>query len=235
LGEGEQKFIVTRMPGLPVNIVVNGRVGERKFSAELLVPSVLAPSQTQAVRRAPILLSDLRDRKQNVRKDCGMPPYSNFQDRDTGLYNLALLKTAKAGASTVISDGQAQNKVENLNDGFLTNCAAWISKDGEKQPWVEIDLGRIFDVSRVTISEYHNDRSVKAARVELRADTKSDPSVQNFMGNAGRAGANVFVGATVQARLVRIVVLDWIGVGGGGAGNGIDFGPRIDEVEIYGK
>ena len=66
-----------------------------------------------------------------------------------GRRNLALLPTAKVAASSTLP-GHAIHQVAHLNDGWYGNDRSWVA--ATMPAWVEIDLGAVFSISRVCLS-----------------------------------------------------------------------------------
>ncbi len=70
---------------------------------------------------------------------------------DHGRRNLALLPGAKANASSVFADGAMPiHQIAHLNDGWYGNQASWIAKT--PAAWAEIDLGDVYRISQVRLS-----------------------------------------------------------------------------------
>ena len=112
----------------------------------------------------------------------GGQPHGGGQRRRTDgsgrarrLRNLALLPGAKATASSTIP-GHAIHKVSHLNDGWYGNGNSWVA--AAMPAWVEIDLGAVFTVSQVWLSNdqsgEYTDRGARKLRILAAADR--DPS-----------------------------------------------------------
>ena len=144
-----------------------------------------------------------------------------------GRRNLALAPTARADASSVIP-GVPIHQIQHLNDGYYGNPASWIA---ESMPaWAQIDLGAVYEVSRVVVGNDHagqfTDRS--ATRLKVLGATVSGEKSE---------GANWRVLAERSQPLKQEAVIDfppaqtrWIRVEipESQAGEA-----RLDEIEIY--
>jgi F5/8 type C domain len=93
-----------------------------------------------------------------------------------GLANLALLKRARASASSLLPGFPDRHEVNNLNDGWYNNCRSWIP--AAMPAWVVVDLGDTFLVSSVTLGSEHTkfwgDRAPSEFSIAVRADRSSN-------------------------------------------------------------
>ena len=145
-----------------------------------------------------------------------------------GRRNLALNPHAKAGASSTLS-GHDIHKPEHLNDGWYNNPASWVSA-GEPS-WAEVDLGAVYEMSRVCLGSehtaHHNDRAATRMRILVAteyAEESRDPRWQVVAGSQDKPirGTTAFDFPPRRARYVRVDILE-------SAGGEV----RIDEIEVY--
>ncbi len=140
--------------------------------------------------------------------------------------NLALLPTAKAAASSTLP-GYAIHQVAHLNDGWYGNSRSWIA--ATMPAWVEIDLGAVFTIAQVCLSNDQEGVFTDRAAANLRILT----AVEHSPSGAGwktvvdhldepLEASRMFRFAPVNARWVRVEVP---------ASNQGDV--RFDEIEIY--
>lgn len=144
--------------------------------------------------------------------------------------NLALLKDAKAEASSLI-DGWCPRRhcTEYLNDGFYNNCRSWII--GPIPGWVQIDIGAVANVNRIYFGSDHSQGFLDRTAADfdiLVATTKADPNSEAntwkkvYTHKGGPISKTTEISFDdVDARWLRIHI----------RGNA---GARIDELEIYG-
>ena len=102
-----------------------------------------------------------------------MPPKESTSDgvelkvpavRD-GCCNLALLATAKASASSTLP-GHAIHQVAHLNDGWYGNNRSWVA--ATMPAWVELDVGAVFSIARVCLSNDQEGLFTERAASNLR-------------------------------------------------------------------
>ncbi len=149
---------------------------------------------------------------------------------DRSRRNLALLPEAKAGASSVYADGaNPLHQVAHLNDGWQGNRRSWIAKDAAG--WAEIDLGRAYKISKVSLSNdasrEYNDRTPMDYRILTAAvyAADSDAAAWNIAAdvrNDPLLGVRAFVFPVREARFVRVQIT-----------KSSQGQPRLDEIEIY--
>lgn len=147
-----------------------------------------------------------------------------------GHRNLALLPTAKATASSVYQNGaMAIHQIAHLNDGWYGNTASWIA---DRMPaWAEIDLGGVYQVSKVILGNDHARQYTDRAGTQCRilSATKYDPNtgapdwrvVAEYRGDPISVEQSLSFAPT-PARWVKVEILKC----------GQDM-PRLDEIEIY--
>ena len=96
--------------------------------------------------------------------------------------------------------------------GFLVDGdrgSRWGTRDGDRDPWVEIDLGRPRKIARAAISELAD--RVQKFRMEVR---NSPDEAWQVAHEGGRVGANAaFDFERVTARYVRLHILEYNGPG----------------------
>jgi len=149
-----------------------------------------------------------------------------------GFENLALRKTSKSRASSVIA-GYDIHKIEHLNDGKLGNDWSWIA---EQNPcWAEIDIGDTFWVYRVAVgsdsSGKYQDRG--PTRYSILVATEYDENSDAETWKKVAPGPNPpaiqyrteFCFVPVQARYVRIAIEQ----------TSNNAAARIDEFEVFGR
>lgn len=149
----------------------------------------------------------------------------------SGLWNLSLLKTAKANASSIISGYPLKHAIVNLSDGWYNNNASWISSG--TPAWAEVDLGDQYLVQKVVFGSehvaYHKDRAASKFRILVAQEYNENSSASSWTEvyrhqkePVGKTMAFSF--PSIKCRYVRIDITE---SAGGDA--------RIDELEIYGK
>jgi len=145
-----------------------------------------------------------------------------------GCRNLALLPAAKATASTTIS-GYAIHRVAHLNDGWYGNSNSWVA--AAMPAWVEIDLGAVFRVSQVWLSNdqggQNTDRGATKLRILAAADRDPSSSTAAWKivaqeRDSALLAAHGFSFDPVPARWVRVEVAE--------SNQGA---VRFDEIEVY--
>ena len=149
---------------------------------------------------------------------------------DRGRRNLALLPGAKANASSVFADGTMQiHQVAHLNDGWYGNQASWIAKT--PAAWAEIDLGDVYTISRVRLSNDEIKEYLRPQAGELSHTYGHGVRCRFGCGRveaggggfrraaAGRAG---FLFPACAARWVRVQIL-----------KSRPNEPRLDEIQIF--
>lgn len=144
--------------------------------------------------------------------------------------NLALLKDAKAEASSVLGGWCPQRHcTEYLNDGFYNNCRSWII--GALPGWAQIDIGAVANVNRIYFASDHSQGFVDRVTADfdilvatVKADANSDAGtwtkVYTHKGDP-ISKTTEFTFDDVDARWLRIHIRS-------------NAGARIDEIEIYG-
>jgi len=147
-----------------------------------------------------------------------------------GLANVALLKQAKASASSVMTEFPHRHQIDNLIDGWYNNCRSWIP--ARKPWWIEIDLGEVFEIGSVSLgsehTKYWGDRALSSFSISTRADRSSDWDLayQHGPGAPPILETNNFpFPKPRRAQYVRVDI---------NATND-DQPPRLDEVEIYAR
>ena len=147
-----------------------------------------------------------------------------------GRRNLALLPAAKANASSIYDHGWVPiHQVAHLNNGWYGNSSCWI---GDQMPaWAEIDLGDVYQISEVCLSNDHvgqfSDRAATKLRIlvatvyQANSGESDWQSVANYDGS-GLLKEQKFTFPSVAARWVRVELLE-----------SLTDQPRIDEIEIY--
>ncbi len=147
--------------------------------------------------------------------------------------NLALLPEARANASSVI-EGYAIHKIEHLNDGWFGNRASWIA--GSMPAWAEIDLGQVYAINKVRLSNdrllEHQDRLISELRILVATDYDANSAadswkaVAEYKGN-GFIGLKEMVFEPVRARWVRVYMAPST------PGKAPETVPRLDEIEVF--
>ena len=144
--------------------------------------------------------------------------------------NLALLKDAKAEASSLIVGWCPQRHcTEYLNDGFYNNCRSWII--GTIPGWAQIDIGVVVNVNRIYFASDHSqgflDRMTSDFDILVATNTADEDSNANTWKKVyTHIGQPISMTTEiafddVDARWLRIHIR-------------ADNGARIDEIEIYG-
>ena len=149
---------------------------------------------------------------------------------DRGRRNLALLPGAKANASSVFADGAMRiHQVAHLNDGWYGNQASWIAKT--PAAWAEIDLGHVYAVSQVRLSndeiKEFSDRRPVSYRILLATKYAADSAAATWKPVAEVSGEPLlgvrdFSFAPCDARWVRVQIL-----------KSRPNEPRLDEIQIF--
>ncbi|MBK1662380.1 trypsin-like peptidase domain-containing protein [Paracraurococcus ruber] len=144
-----------------------------------------------------------------------------------GLFNLALLESAQASASSLISGWSQRHRIIFLNDGWYNNCRSWIP---ELMPaWVMVDLGANYTVSAVAFGSeyeaYYNDRAATRFRILVAPESSPGSWFSVYASAAGDLvrSRRVFSFQPRTVRYVRVEIEESVG----GA-------VRIDELEIHG-
>ena len=144
--------------------------------------------------------------------------------------NLALLKDAKAEASSLI-DGWCPRRhcTEYLNDGFYNNCRSWII--GAIPGWAQIDIGEVANVNRIIIGSDHSQGFLDRMAADFDilvatkvADANSEANTwENVYTHKGApiSKTTEITFDDIEARWLRIHIRT-------------NAGARIDEIEIYG-
>lgn len=145
-----------------------------------------------------------------------------------GLTNLALLKDAKATASSAFPDPTgSRHRISYLNDGWYNNCRSWIP--GNMPAWAQIDLGKDYLLEKIVFGSehtgYYNDRAATNFTISVKAQNSTNWSVvySHDSGSPVKA-TREFPISPINARWARIDV-------SASQPNPV----RIDEFEIYGK
>ena len=146
-----------------------------------------------------------------------------------GCRNLALLPGAKATASSTIP-GHAIHQVSHLNDGWYGNRNSWVA--AAMPAWVEIDLGAVYSVSQVWLSNdqsgEYTDRAATKLRILAAADLAAELECCGMEDggsghrNSSLLAAHGFAFDPVPARWIRVEVAE---------SNQGDV--RFDEIEVY--
>ncbi len=145
-----------------------------------------------------------------------------------GCRNLALLPAVKATASSTIP-GHAVHTVAHLNDGWYGNGNSWVA--AAMPAWVEIDLGAVYSVSQVWLSNDQRgeftDRG--ATKLQILAAADRDPSSSAAAWkmvaqdrDSSLLAAHGFAFDSVPARWIRVEVAE--------SNQGA---VRFDEIEVY--
>ena len=139
-----------------------------------------------------------------------------------GCRNLALLADAKTSASSTIP-GLAIHQVAHLNDGWYGNDRSWVA--ATMPAWVEIDLGSVYSIVRVCLSnDQHGaftDRAASKLRVLTSVNHDSWKTVADHL-DTPLESSRTFTFEPVRARWVRVEVA---------ASNQGEV--RFDEIELY--
>jgi hypothetical protein len=152
--------------------------------------------------------------------------------KTNGLINLALLRSAEASASSVIAGYEKRHQIPFLNDGWYNNCRSWIPRDDDQSPWIQINLGREFVIERVDMGSEHVSRNADRAMTKfvIKASRSGNPGT--FADLYSHDDPSHPIRATQSfsfppaiAQHVRIEIKAWES----------NKGPRIDEIEIYGR
>lgn len=162
------------------------------------------------------------------------------RDTETQLYNLALLADATADADSEY--GPPYHSIANLNDGFFGDGASWIPKDSSPggqgpghpndQHWAAIDLGDVYWIRKVVVSNGYYDRAPKNFRIEYQR-SPADPwqllgqSDEPLYASTGAHRA-FQVAHAVEARTIRVFITETAGI------SYQLFQPRLCEIQIYG-
>lgn len=144
--------------------------------------------------------------------------------------NLALLKTSKAEASSLLGGWCPQRHcTEYLNDGFYNNCRSWII--GALPGWAQIDIGEVANVNRIIIGSDHAQDFIDRMATDfdiLVATSKADANSEANTWKKVYTHDGTPISKTteiefddVEARWLRIHIRN-------------NPGARIDEIEIYG-
>jgi len=174
--------------------------------------------------------SDFRivDRTKPPLCDFGAPP-EPVPIISGGLANLALLKQTRVLASSLIPGFPLRHQVNNLVDGWYSNCRSWIP--AVLPAWAEVDLGEVFRLSSVKLGSEHTtfsgDRAPSAFTIGIRAEPSSNWTVmyKQELGQDPIHGTTEFrFPSSREAQYVRVDIT---------ATKDGDL-PRLDEVEIYG-
>jgi len=149
---------------------------------------------------------------------------------DHGRRNLALLPGAKANASSLIADGSMPiHQIAHLNDGWYGNQSSWIAKT--PAAWAEIDLGDVYTISRVRLSndeiKQYTDRKPVQYRILTATKYDADSAAATWKPVAEVSGEPLlgvrdFSFAPCAARWVRVQIL-----------KSEPNEPRLDEIQIY--
>jgi F5/8 type C domain/TIR domain len=147
-----------------------------------------------------------------------------------GAANLALLKQAKAFASSLLPDSGLRHQAAYLIDGWYDQCRSWVP--ATMPAWVEVDLGEIFRLKGVKLGSEHmkvrGDRAPSAFSIAIRADASNNWNVV-YEQPANRAPLlQTMEFAFPSPRPAQYVRIDISATRDGDL-------PRLDEFEIYGQ
>jgi len=147
-----------------------------------------------------------------------------------GAANLALLKQAKAFASSLLLGSGLRHQTAYVIDGWYGHCRSWVP--AAMPAWVEVDLGEIFRLDGVRLGSEHTkfrgDQAPSAFSIAIRVDASNNWNVV-YEQPASRAPLlqtmAIPFSSSRPAQYVRIdITATWDG----------DL-PRLDEFEIYGR
>jgi hypothetical protein len=149
---------------------------------------------------------------------------------DQGRRNLALLPGAKANASSVFADGAMPiHQIAHLNDGWYGNQASWIAKT--PAAWAEIDLGNVYTISQVRLSndeiKEFSDRKPVSYRILAATKYNADSAAATWKPVAQVSGEPLLGVRDISfpacaARWVRVQIL-----------KSKPNEPRLDEIQIF--
>ncbi len=145
-----------------------------------------------------------------------------------GEANLSLLNQAAASASSVIPGFETRHQVDYLNDGWYNNCRSWIP--ASMPAWIELDLGAIFEIRRVSLGSEHTKFWGDRRLLEFTIETRSQPSFSWELVHRHEAKDGPVEGTTafdIGNKRARFVRLNFTKTVGGDLA-------RIDELEVYG-
>ena len=156
----------------------------------------------------------------------GSPQPVQVPTRRGGLYNLALLRTANANASSLIPGFPLRHSISNLADGWYNNCRSWIPSG--MPAWAEVDLGKPYIVSAIAFGSefqpFYNDRAITGFSIRVATTPGSYSTVYTSAPGEAVSARREFQIPSQSVRFVRIEITQ----------SSSDL-PRIDEMEVYGK
>jgi len=181
--------------------------------------------------KKPVLLSSdfVVKSKNNYDRTGGPKPVKVPLKDPDNRWNLSLLKTATASASSVIPGHPTRHLIVNLNDGWYNNAASWVAAG--MPAWAQIDLGSDYSISKVVFGSEHtpffNDREATRFRILVSSNYNPDSNAPEWKEVYVHNGKPVkqttpFSFPPVTCRYVRIDIAAATGP------------VRIDELEIYG-
>ncbi|SAK82343.1 F5/8 type C domain protein [Caballeronia calidae] len=226
-----QTLILLKRPSKSLQLVVNASAIGSSDGVEINpLPLVVLPTP---VPPPPV---DIPESRFRVHADTPPPPCDSagsplparVPTHLRGLYNLALLDTASASASSIIPGYPARHQIRFLNDGWFNNCRSWIPQT--MPAWAQVDLGDNYLISLIIFgSEYqqfYRDRRPTNFAIDLSKSGSPGSWTTVYQSGPGEIVSDMreFPISPNIARFVRVTITD----SQGGA-------PRIDELQVYGK
>lgn len=150
-----------------------------------------------------------------------------LRDAASNYWNLALLRSARANASSSIESYGGRHQIAFLNDGWYNNCRSWIPGNwvpGQRMSaWGEVDLGAEYKIFKVALGSehtvYYGDRTF--SRFDVTID--GNPAVMyNDPNKPIQSTTSFILPSPIIGQVIRVSVPDSA------------FPVRIDEVEVYG-
>jgi hypothetical protein len=149
-----------------------------------------------------------------------------------GAANLALLKQAKAFASSLLPDSKLRHQTDYVIDGWYGHCRSWVA--AAMPAWVEVDLGEMFRLEGVRLSSerepirFRGDRVPSAFSIAIRADASNNWNVVYEQRASSDPLLQTMTLPFSSPRPAQYVRIDITATRDGDL-------PRLDEFEIYGR
>lgn len=197
----------------------------------MLLAAVVWAAVAPAARAGDALDYDRFKSLRDPRPDCDRagsfaPQRVPLRDAE-GRWNLALLKTARARASSTIRGWPGRHQELFLNDGWWNSCRSWVARS--MPALAGVDLGAEYRIDAIAAGgeyqPYYHDRNAVEFTIEVAGEDRRFQTVARF-DDPRRPLKRRRVWRFDQPLVARYVLLD--------IRRSFRGAVRIDELEIYG-